>query len=78
MAERTMTQDYQRRVVERHQKVFGKLEVKLPDGTMVPCFRVDGSLNFRDDTDVARGLAEEIRVFLGLTIGASGANSQAQ
>lgn len=66
VAERTMTEDYQRRVVERHQKVFGKSEVKLPDGTMVPCFRVDGSLNFRDDTEVARGLAEELRVFLGL------------
>lgn len=60
-AESTIGKPYLRLLEEEHDvHLRNPLGVEMPDGTMVPCIVIDASLNYRDDLEVARLLAESL------------------
>jgi deoxyadenosine/deoxycytidine kinase len=60
--ETTVTASYQRHLIECHDTLLtgGTQGVQMPDGTFVRCVVIDATLNFRDDEEIFKRIAEEI------------------
>lgn len=61
-AESSMTKEYQQQILDEHNRIFmgNPNGVTMPDGTVVPCIVIDAEVNFRDDPEEAKRIAEII------------------
>ena len=61
-SESGVAEEYMRKLTAEHDRyLMDPLGVLMPDGVRIPCIVISTDLNYRDDVEVAKELAEKIK-----------------